>query len=130
MLVHAHARGEHARPDVGNVDELQHALNRAVFAERPVQNRKNDVNDTERTRHAVFDNAQVVLADAVGPQDARAVVNHDWHVARLKAVVAHFVARQYERSLAGDSHRYDLVPVSVNRAEHSPSRHAADRMLA
>ena len=39
-LVHAQRRGEHARADVGHVEQLEHALDRAVLAERPVQHRE------------------------------------------------------------------------------------------
>ena len=42
-LVHAQRRGEHARPDVGNVEALEQALDGPVLAERPVQDREHDV---------------------------------------------------------------------------------------
>ena len=42
-LVHAQRRGEHARADVGHVEQLQQALQRPVLAERAVQHREDDV---------------------------------------------------------------------------------------
>ena len=47
VLVHAQRRGEHARPDVGDVRELEQALHGAVLAERAV---KRDEDDVERRR--------------------------------------------------------------------------------
>ena len=38
-LVHRHSRAQHASTDVRHVGQLEHALHRAVLAERPVQQR-------------------------------------------------------------------------------------------
>ena len=42
-LVHAHRRGGDPRADVGDVERLQHPLHGPVLAERPVQDREDDV---------------------------------------------------------------------------------------
>ena len=42
-LVHAQRGGEHARADVGHVEQLEQALERPVLAERPVQDREDGV---------------------------------------------------------------------------------------
>ena len=43
VLVHAERRREHPRPDVRDVRELEHALDRAVLAERPMEDRHRHV---------------------------------------------------------------------------------------
>ena len=50
VLVHHHRGREHAGPDVADVRELEHALQRAVLAERPVQQREDDVDLAELAR--------------------------------------------------------------------------------
>ncbi len=50
-LVHRERGAEHARPDVGQSRELEHALRGAVFAVRAVQQRDHDV-DIARPGHA------------------------------------------------------------------------------
>ena len=58
-LVHAQRRGEHARADVRDVEQLEQALHRAVLAERPVQDGERGVGaeqpaaGREREREAV-----------------------------------------------------------------------------
>jgi len=51
VLVHAQRRGEHAGTHVGNAGELEQPLHRAVLAERPVQDREDDVDLRELRRH-------------------------------------------------------------------------------
>ena len=51
LLVHRRRRGEDAGPDVGHVGQLEQALQRAVLAERPVQQREDHVDLAERARH-------------------------------------------------------------------------------
>ncbi len=41
--IHAGGRSEHARADVGDVGQFEQTLNRAVFAERPVQHGEDDI---------------------------------------------------------------------------------------
>ena len=48
VLVHAERRGEHACADVRDAGELEQALHRPVLAERPVQDREDDVDVGER----------------------------------------------------------------------------------
>ena len=43
VLVHGERRGEHAGMRVGDAEDLEHALDRAVLAERPVQRVEDDV---------------------------------------------------------------------------------------
>ena len=50
MLVHADRGGEHAGADVADVGELEQALDRAVLAERAVQDREDDVDLAEHRR--------------------------------------------------------------------------------
>ena len=51
VLVHARRGGEHAGADVADVRELEQSLDRAVLAERPVQQREHDVDLAQAVRH-------------------------------------------------------------------------------
>jgi hypothetical protein len=52
VLVHREGGRGHARADVRHVDELEQPLHRAVLAERPVQDREDDVDRAERGQRA------------------------------------------------------------------------------
>ena len=47
ILVHAERRREHARPDVRDVRQLEHALDGPVLAEGPVEDRHRHVDGPE-----------------------------------------------------------------------------------
>ena len=51
VLVHAERRGSDAGADVGHVREVEQALHCSVLAERPVEERQDDVDLAERRRH-------------------------------------------------------------------------------
>src|SRR4051812_46143467 len=107
VLVHCERRAEHARADVGHARELEQALHRPVLAERPVQDREDDVDVTERRRHALRRDGQR-LGDrgAVGRPSRK-----------LPAAVA--------ADLDGDR----LVPLRVERVQHRPRRGERDLVL-
>ena len=46
ILVHRRGRAEHARADIRDAGDLGQALDRSVLAERPMQNREDDVDRT------------------------------------------------------------------------------------
>ena len=69
-LVHADGRGEHAGADVGHVGELQQALDRAVLAVGPVQDREDDVEV-----HACDDRARPSSSRAGGARSMDRIVS-------------------------------------------------------
>ncbi len=83
------ADAEHARPDVAHVGELEQALDRAVLAERPVQQREDDVDLAEGARRLaglVHDEGSV--GGAGRHEDARGVGVDLGHVARRRGAAA------------------------------------------
>ena len=121
-LVHAHRAGQHARADVGDVEQLEQALDRAVLAERPVQDREDDVGaEQPAARRAARAPRR---RSATSP--SRAERDLDDLVAGLAQAVARPTRRELERDLVlgraaagedGDPHGV----VAVRRRRSSPA---------
>ena len=116
-LVHADRRREHAAADVGDVGQLEQALDRAVFAVRAVQHRKDDVEREARQRRGGFGLAVARRA---------AIDQHERVLARARRQ-EHFAAaaqRASRRSASDRSPRPPTPPTADGRPAPSgrPSR--------
>jgi hypothetical protein len=131
VLVHAEGAREHARADVRQAEELEEALDRAVLAERAVQDREHEVDLAERDLlPARRDHAELAGGGALGPPNPGAVVGHLGKVLGVQTEAFRVVGLEHEGALAGDADGDQLVAVTVDRPEHPARRGAADRVLA
>src|SRR4029079_13459646 len=104
VLVHRQRRAEDARADVGHPRELEQALHRAVLAERPVQDRKDDVALAERGGHLRSGHRERLGDRAVARPELPAPV-------------------------APDLDRHGLVALRVERVDQGPCRGERDLVL-
>ncbi len=106
-LVHARGRGEHPGSDVRDVEQLEQALDRAVLAERPVQDRERRVGVEQPAARAQRQLAAVVTPGAVAIQlhpqhlvsGAQQALAHGGAARKRDVVLGGPPARQH-----GDSH--------------------------
>ena len=113
VLVHADGRCGDSGPDVRYAGELQEALNRAVLAERAVEDRKDDVDVAENRRgRRLGDDGQRLEGGFLRGREA------------LPAV------RDLPAAVPADLDRRRLVSLGVERLEHGARGLAGDRVLA
>ena len=104
VLVHHHRGGEHARPDVADVRQLEHALQGAVLAERPVQQREHDVDLAELARRlARLEDRQRPVGGAERHEHAGAVAVDLGHVARAQLQRRRLVGDEHPAAVLGDA---------------------------
>ena len=73
-FVHPGRRGQHPGPDVADVGELEETLDRAVLAERPVQQGEDDVDLAEAAHLAGLLHGQGAVARPERDHDLAALV--------------------------------------------------------
>ena len=107
VLVHARRGAQHARADIGDAGQFKQSLNRAVFAEGAVQNRKNHVEcalllqDLEgRARApAASESPRAAASPRASPQDRRHAGCAHSAAGRLRAAVLRRAAASQRPSL-------------------------------
>ncbi|CAH0319961.1 hypothetical protein SRABI128_04836 [Microbacterium sp. Bi128] len=131
VLVHADGGRKHARAHVAGVGQFQEALDGAVFAEGPVQQREDDVDGAELLRDGVRGcDDQLVLAADLGQGDGLRRGGHLGQRRGGERPLVGSVGRQNPLAGLGDPDRDDVVFVLVDGSQDAGGCHAADGVLA
>ena len=130
MLVH-HRRGcRDARPDVAHVGEVEQPLDRAVLAERAVQQGEDDVDLAEGARRlAGLVDDEGAVGRARRHDDARRGGVDLRDVAGGQPKRGRVVGREHPVAVPGDADGHDVVLGPVERLEHAGGRGARHRVL-
>ncbi len=134
VFVHAERRREHAVAHVRQADQLERALDGAVLAERPVQDRERHVDFAQALHRAVgCCDGELAGRRRLRQVHASAVVGHVGEFGRLVAEreARHdVIVLQRPGAVVRDPDRDDLVARAIDGAEHPAGRCATDRVLA
>ena len=132
-LVHADRGGEHAGADVPDPGHLEHALDGAVLAPRPVQQREDHVDVAERARRLRrLGDDQAGRAGASGASAivARSPSTAGQPVGALDPQPLGVAGLQHPAAVGGDADRHHVVLLAVDGREHAAGGHARDGVLA
>jgi len=136
VLVHPDRAGEHAGSHIARAHHLEQALDGAVLAERPVQQRQGDVNGTNLLQGRLFGSRAFPygqLAAAGNPDKHRVggiLAELRQLAVRLLQVGEGRLIDPDPPSRPGDPNPDDVVAISVDRCQHTGRGQAGDPVLA
>ncbi len=131
VLVHADRRREHAGAHVAHVRELEHALEGAVLAVGPVQEREDDVDLAQHARHlARREHAQVPTTGRQREEDLLARRLDLRQPARGDLPARGLVGREDPLARRRDPDRDDVVARPVDGAQDARGGRGGDGVLA
>ena len=131
VLVHADRGREHPGADVPHVGQLEQALQRAVLAERAVQQREDDVDLAEHPRQLPgLEHLDVAVVDRLRQQHVRGGVLDLRQAPVGDRPALGVVVGEHPAAGGRDAHGEDVVAVAVDGAQHAAGGRAADRVLA
>ncbi|OEI69433.1 hypothetical protein Cus16_0037 [Curtobacterium sp. ER1/6] len=130
VLVHRQGAREHAVADVRQPGDLEEPLDRAVLAERAVQDREHHVHRDRGDRAVRVGDDELVRRRRRRERHARAVVRHGRQRAVTERPLGRVVGLQRERAVLRDADRNDRVRRAVDDVHDAAGGDAADLVLA